>query len=138
MADHADQVLDALGRDRLPSLTTLHEAVNRERRAGRVLDLPRPGYARVDPAAYDRALAELALPGTVGEAGQALADPDPKDGAESAETTGTSPFTEGSVRLYVPGAHVVATRQLGEVTEVPHPHHRRKWHCVRVRGYRAR
>ncbi|MEU5418428.1 hypothetical protein AB0G46_04075, partial [Streptomyces sp. NPDC020667] len=70
----------------------------------------------MDPAAYDRALAELALPGTVDEAGQATADPAPKDGADSADTASTSPFTDG-VRLYVPGAHVVSTRQLGQVTE---------------------
>ncbi|WP_372404117.1 AAA family ATPase [Streptomyces luteireticuli] len=116
MAGHADEVLPALGRDRLPSLSTLHHAANRERRAGRVLDLARPDYARVDPAAYDRALAELALPGTVDEAGEATADPAPKDGADSVDPAGTSPFT-GGVRLYVPGAHVVSTRQLGQVTE---------------------
>ncbi|MEV5508240.1 hypothetical protein [Streptomyces orinoci] len=28
MTEHADQVLSSLGRDRLPSLTTLHEAVH--------------------------------------------------------------------------------------------------------------
>lgn len=117
MAEHAGEVLPALDRDRLPSLSTLHEAVNRERRAGRVLDLPRPGYARVDPAAYDRALADLALPGTIDEAGQATADPVPREGAGGAGTAGTSPFTEDGVRLYVPGAHVVTTRQLGTVTE---------------------
>ncbi|WBO69545.1 ATP-binding protein [Streptomyces camelliae] len=116
MAEHAEQVLPAVGRDRLPSLSTLHHAVNRERRAGRVLDLARPGYARVDPAAYDRALAELALPGTVDEAGQAAVDPAPKRDEDSAEKASPSPFTAG-VRLYVPGAHVVSTLQLGEVAE---------------------
>ncbi|MEW2173260.1 ATP-binding protein [Streptomyces sp. NPDC007027] len=119
MAEHADDVLPALDRDRLPSLSTLHHAVTRERRAGRVLDLPRPGYARMDPDRYDRALAELALPGTIDESGQArpaVADPASKDGADRADTPSTSPFAEG-VRLYVPSAHVVATRQVGEVTE---------------------
>ncbi|MFE9361144.1 AAA family ATPase [Streptomyces olivaceoviridis] len=117
MAEHAAEVLPTVGRDRLPSLTTLHHAATRERRAGRVLDLPRPGYARVDPAAYDRALAELALPGTVDEAGQATTEPAAKDGTENAQTASTTPFTDSGVRLYVPGAHVVSTRQLGQVTE---------------------
>jgi hypothetical protein len=116
MAEHADEVLPALGRERLPSLSTLYHAANRERRAGRVLDLARPNYARVDPASYDRALAELALPGTIDEAGQATTDPAPKDDAESADPASTSPFTDG-VRLYVPGAYVVSTQQLGAVTE---------------------
>lgn len=44
MAEHVDQVLPAVGRDQLPSLSTLHHAVNRERRVGRVLDFARPGY----------------------------------------------------------------------------------------------
>lgn len=61
MAEHADEVLPALGRDQLPSPATLHEAVHREQRAGRVLDLARPGYARIDPAAYG----PLVLPGRV-------------------------------------------------------------------------
>lgn len=145
MADHADEVLDVLGRERLPSLTTLHEAVQRERRAGRVLELPRPGYARMDPAGYDRALAELALPGTIDECGQAqpaVAGRD--DTAAESDSVPTkppppapvSPLSEGT-RLYVPGAHVVATRQLGEVTEAL-THHRRSRDCVRVRGYWAR
>ncbi|MFE3947181.1 ATP-binding protein [Streptomyces sp. NPDC059118] len=52
------------------------------------------------------------------EASQAIADPaNLADGAESTETAHTTPFTDSGVRLYVPGAHVVATRQLGQVTE---------------------
>ncbi|TGB16101.1 ATP-binding protein [Streptomyces sp. MZ04] len=117
MTDHADEVLPTLDRKALPSLATLHLAVRREHSQGRVLEATRPRYARVDPAAYDRALAELALPGTVDEAGQAMAGPAPKDGAESADTASPSPLTDSGVRLYVPGAHVVSTQQLGAVTE---------------------
>ncbi|MEV7189890.1 ATP-binding protein [Kitasatospora sp. NPDC093102] len=101
----------------VPSLRTLHRAVRREQQAGRVLETARPGRGRVDPAVYDRALAELALPGTVGEAGQAAPPaaepvlPDASDGSAAA-----APPRAG-VRLHVPGAHVVATHQLGEVTE---------------------
>ncbi|MEV5599431.1 ATP-binding protein [Streptomyces sp. NPDC052496] len=109
-------MIPALERDRLPSLSTLHHAVNRERRAGRVLDLARPSHVRGDAAAYDRALAELALPGTVDETGRATTDPAAKAEAECADTASPSPFSTG-VRLYVPGAHVVATGQLGQVTE---------------------
>ncbi|MGW6898991.1 AAA family ATPase [Streptomyces sp. NPDC054919] len=98
----------------VPSLATLHRVVRQEQRAGRVLEIIRPRHGRVDPAVYDRALAELALPGTVEETGQA-----PPTG-ESAPAAGdhptAAPFTDG-VRLYVPGAHVVSTRQLGAVAE---------------------
>ncbi|RAJ29269.1 AAA domain-containing protein [Kitasatospora sp. SolWspMP-SS2h] len=64
---------------------------------------------------YDRALAQLALPGTVDETGQAppLTEPGlpttPPDSPAGAAPLGA--------RLYVPGAHVVATSQLGEVAE---------------------
>ncbi|MGA4844388.1 AAA family ATPase [Streptomyces sp. G45] len=117
MTDHVDEVLPDLGREALPSLATLHLAVRREHSQGRVLQVTRPRFARVDPAGYDRALAELALPGTVDEAGQATADPAPKEGADSAESASASPFSDSGVRLYVPGAHVVSTSQLGEVAE---------------------
>ncbi|MCX4869686.1 ATP-binding protein [Streptomyces sp. NBC_00825] len=116
MSEHADDVLAGLGRDRLPSLTTLHDAVHRAQRAGRVLEVSRPSYARLDPQGYDRALVELALPGTIDEAGQAAVEPALQDDPDSSDAAGTSPFTDG-VRLYVPGAHVVPTKQLGTVTE---------------------
>ncbi|MFF3631910.1 hypothetical protein [Streptomyces sp. NPDC002164] len=117
MGEHADEVLAGLGRDRLASLTTLHDAVHRAQRAGRVLEISRPSYARLDPQGYDRALAELALPGTIDEAGQAAVEPAVQDDTDSSDTPGTSPFNDSGVRLYVPGAHVVPTRQLGKVTE---------------------
>ncbi|MFJ2191707.1 AAA family ATPase [Kitasatospora sp. NPDC087861] len=106
----------------VPSLGTLHRAVQRERRAGRVLQGVRPGRGRVESAVYDRALAELALPGTVDEAGQAPPAPhtDPVASAVPvpvAVSDGSAPAVPLGVRLYVPGARVVATRQLGEVAE---------------------
>ncbi|WP_344640992.1 ATP-binding protein [Kitasatospora cystarginea] len=106
----------------VPSLATLQRAVRRERQAGRVLQTTRPGSGRVDPAVYDRALAELALPGTVDEASQAPPAPPPAPGpttepAAPAVPDGSSGAVPLGVRLYVPGAHVAATRQLGEVTE---------------------
>ncbi|MFF1695592.1 hypothetical protein ACFVXC_18480 [Streptomyces sp. NPDC058257] len=42
--------------------------------------------------------------------------PTPVSEAGRAVAAGSSRFTDG-VRLYVPGAYVVSTRQLGEVTE---------------------
>ncbi|MFI0980712.1 ATP-binding protein [Streptomyces sp. NPDC021093] len=121
MTDHADEVLPTLERNALPSLATLHLAVRRERSAGRVLQVTRPRYARVDPAAYDRALAELALPGTVDESGRhtpSSPPPAPAPGSSSPTLAPpiSSPVTDG-VRLYVPGAHLVSPRQLGDVTE---------------------
>ncbi|MFJ8747465.1 AAA family ATPase [Embleya sp. NPDC127516] len=104
----------------VPSLTTVHDAVRRELRAGRVLEVSRPAHARRDPERYDRALAELALPDTVDDTGRPVPTPQPRlvvpatprDGAP----TPPSPFA-GGARLYTPGAHIVSTRQLGEVTE---------------------
>ncbi|MGW7086578.1 AAA family ATPase [Streptomyces sp. NPDC054871] len=102
---------------RLPSLATLHRVVRDQLRAGRVLESASPRHGHVDPDRYDRALAQLALPGTVGESGQKTPlAPTPISKAGPEEGVGSAPFTD-EVRLYVPGAHVVATRQLGEVTE---------------------
>ncbi|MER5351869.1 ATP-binding protein [Kitasatospora sp. NPDC002551] len=98
----------------VPSLGTLHRAVRREQRAGRVLQGVRHGRGRVESAVYDRALAELALPGTVDEAGQAPPATEPVQAVVPDGSAGVVPL---GVRLYVPGAHVVATSQLGEVTE---------------------
>ncbi|MFJ9777887.1 AAA family ATPase [Kitasatospora sp. NPDC101157] len=98
----------------VPSLGTLHRAVRREQRAGRVLQGVRPGRGRVESAVYDRALADLALPGTVDEAGQAAPVAEPVPAVVPDGSAGPVPL---GARLYVPGAHVVATSQLGEVTE---------------------
>ncbi|MGW6412964.1 AAA family ATPase [Streptomyces vinaceus] len=107
---------------RLPSLATLYRVVRQEQQAGRVLGVTRPRQARVEPAVYDRALAELALPGMVDEAGAAPAVPAvpaaERLGGPGESGSGARPllFTDG-VRLHVPGAHVVSTRQVGAVTE---------------------
>ncbi|MEE1826167.1 ATP-binding protein [Streptomyces sp. BE20] len=125
----ADRVAAPGSAGSVPSLGTLHRAVQQERRAGRVLHGVRPGRGRVEPAVYDRALAELALPGTVGETGQTPAgslasSTVPAPGALpalSAVPDGSATVVPSGVllgvRLYVPGAHVVATSQSGEVTE---------------------
>ncbi|MFG2563685.1 hypothetical protein [Streptomyces sp. NPDC048496] len=60
---------------RLPSLATMHRAVREQLRAGRVLGTTHPRQSHVDPDRYDRALAELALPGTVDEAGRQMTAP---------------------------------------------------------------
>ncbi|WP_189220852.1 MULTISPECIES: ATP-binding protein [Streptomyces] len=102
---------------RLPSLTTLHRVVRDDLRAGRVLECTTPRRGHVDPDRYDRALAQLALPAMVEESGeQTPPSPAPVSAAGRDKAAGDTPFTAG-VRLYVPGAHVVSTRQLGEVTE---------------------
>ena len=100
---------------RLPSLATMHRAVREHFRAGRVLKTasPRPGH--VDPDRYDRALAELALPGTVDETGRPTPAPTAA-GLDTHPTARPSPFA-GTTRLYTPGAHMVSTRQVADVTE---------------------
>lgn len=102
---------------RLPSLATVQRAVRDHLRAGRVLASTAPRRGHVDPDRYDRALAELALPGTVDETGEPTALPAASDASEEPHKTPlNSPFTDG-VRLYVPGAHLVMTHQLSEVAE---------------------
>ncbi|RPE37197.1 AAA domain-containing protein, partial [Kitasatospora cineracea] len=118
----AAQTMNASGQEPavpVPSLGTLQRAIRRQRQAGRVLDTVRPGRGRVTTEVYDRALAELALPGTVGETGQPVP---PVAEIEPAlpghvESPLTVPLPRAGTRLYVPGAHVVTTRQSGEVTE---------------------
>ncbi|MFF4355027.1 hypothetical protein [Streptomyces sp. NPDC001530] len=72
MCDQPDAVGVGEGLSGLPSLATLYRAVHEEQGSGRVLEVSRPAYARQDPDRYDRALAELALPGTVDETGLAV------------------------------------------------------------------
>jgi hypothetical protein len=118
MQEHADEVLPDLGGDALPSVRTMQRAVQGQLRAGRVLENTSPRRGHVDPDRYDRALAQLALPGTVDETGQQTTPLSPTPVSEAGQdgAAGSVPFTDG-VRLYVPGAHVVSTRQLGEVAE---------------------
>ncbi|MGW2184813.1 AAA family ATPase [Streptomyces sp. NPDC001719] len=119
MEEHADDVVPSLSTGVLPSLTTLYHAVHREQRAGRVLAISRPAHAHRIPERYDRALAELALPGTVDETGQSTASAAEREAGEADGTPDQAsppPFGHGA-RLYAPGAHLVSTRQLGAVTE---------------------
>ncbi|WP_424644722.1 hypothetical protein [Embleya sp. AB8] len=107
MREHPDQAPPSPTAHALPSLTTLYRAVQQEQHAGRVLEISRPAHARRDRDRYDRALAELALPGTACETGRITLPPP----AEQAPTVaGThpaairpSPFADGT-RLYTPGA----------------------------------
>jgi hypothetical protein len=105
---------------RLPSLATMHRAVREQLRASRLLEATRPRREHVDPDCYARALAELALPGTVDEAGRQMTAPpvpEPDPATFSDPPAAAAGFFSNGVRLYVPGAHVVSTRQLAEVTE---------------------
>lgn len=109
---------DVPGAGRVPALTTLHDAIRREKQAGRTLAISRPAHARRAPERYDRALAELALPGTVDESGRPTAPTanNPGQDGGTPEQPGPPPFGHGA-RLYAPGARMVSTLQLGDVTE---------------------
>jgi hypothetical protein len=97
MEEHADEVVPSLWTGVVPSLTTLYHAVHREQRAGRVLEISRPAHAHRIPERYDRALAELALPGTVDENGRSA--------APAAETRPVNPTARPRER----GRHCSAT-----------------------------
>ncbi|WP_239512999.1 ATP-binding protein [Streptomyces actuosus] len=99
----------------MPSLPTLHRVIKRDL-GGRVLEVARPAGARVglEPSRYDRALADLGL--MDGVSGPLVVDGSPADvpvpeGAADAGVRG------GGVRLYVPGARLVSTRQVAAVVE---------------------
>lgn len=94
-----------LGLVAVPSLSTVMRAVRRDLRDGRVLEIARAARGRVDPGRYDRALAELALPGVV----ETEPDMDPAEPPVVA--------AGGGVRLYAPGAALVSTAQLSGVVE---------------------
>ncbi|GCD97084.1 hypothetical protein EHYA_04771 [Embleya hyalina] len=103
-----------------PSLSTLQRVIRRDVRAGRTPEVSRRSGKDMRSASYDRVLAELALPGTVDEAGR-ITLPSPAEHTPAVTETGPattqpSPFANGA-RLHVPGAHVVSTRQLGAVAE---------------------
>ncbi|WP_161359137.1 ATP-binding protein [Streptomyces sp. SID3343] len=101
---------------RVVSLTTLYHAVRRDLRSGRVLGIARPIHGSAADG-YDRALADLALPGTVDEQGRPtppIRDAEAVRGSDP--IAGPEPVDDG-VRLYTPGAHLVSTRQLGQVAE---------------------
>jgi hypothetical protein len=94
-----------LGLVAVPSLSTVMRAVRRDLRDGRVLEIARAARERVDPGRYDRALAELALPGVV------ETEPDTDPAGPPVMPAG------GGVRLYAPGAALVSTAQLSGVVE---------------------
>ncbi|MFD9106310.1 AAA family ATPase [Streptomyces virginiae] len=99
----------------VPSLGTLHRAVQRDLRAGRVLGVARPSRNRVEVSRYDRVLADLKLQ-RAGE-GLPVVDTDPMalpgdgDGAQDAVPP------RGGVRLFVPGTRVVSTAAVAAVVE---------------------
>uniref|UniRef100_UPI002FDC44E1 AAA family ATPase n=1 Tax=Streptomyces ardesiacus TaxID=285564 RepID=UPI002FDC44E1 len=109
--------LEAWGAECVPSLPTLHRVIKRDLGAGRVLEVARPAGARVglEPSRYDRALADLGL--VDGSGGPLVVDgppadvPVPEGGAVDVVVRG------GGVRLYVPGARLVSTRQVAAVVE---------------------
>lgn len=106
----------ALSRTRVVSLTTLYHAVRRDLRSGRVLRIARPIHG--SPAdGYDRALADLALPGTVDEQGRPTPPVPAAEAARESDPIARSTSPGDGVRLYAPGAHLVSTRQLGAVAE---------------------
>lgn len=101
----------------VPSLGTLHRAVSRDLRAGRVLEVARPSRNRVEAGRYDRVLAELKLE-RVGE-GLPVVDADPVAPGAEADGDGEEGAgpSRGGVRLFVPGARVVSTAGVAAVVE---------------------
>lgn len=118
MTDNQDAEADDAGRPVVASLATVMRVVRQDLKAGRELEVARPARGHVDPGWYDRAVAELALPGMVEESGQAVA-PEPRTAGQDRdgpEEGAASALLDG-VRLYAPGAHLVSTRQLAAVAE---------------------
>jgi hypothetical protein len=112
-------LLEGWGARCVPSLATLHRVIKRDLGAGRVLEVARPAGARagVEPSPYDRALAELGF--VDGAAGLAVVD-EPAGAADAAQGgpgAVEAAVRAGGVRLYVPGARLVSTRQVAGVVE---------------------
>ncbi|MET8081198.1 AAA family ATPase [Streptomyces sp. NPDC005303] len=111
-------VLEGWGARCVPSIPTLHRVIKRDLGAGRVLEVARPAGARagVEPSPYDRALAELGL--TDGAGGPLVEEPvGDTSAAQSGPGTVAAEGRAGGVRLYVPGARLVSTRQVAGVVE---------------------
>lgn len=110
----------------VPSLGTLHRVVQRDLRAGRVLEVARPSRNRVEAGRYDRVLAELRLE----RAGEGLpvvdAEPASPPGPATDGEVDAAPL-RGGVRLFVPGARVVSTAPVAAVVEAA-------GHTVAARG----
>jgi hypothetical protein len=109
-------VLEGWGVECVPSLPTLHRVIKRELGAGRVLEVARPAGARagLEPSRYDRALADLGL--VDGAGGPLVVDGSPAD-VPVPEGVVDAGVRGGGVRLYVPGARLVSTRQVAGVVE---------------------
>ncbi|MET9518255.1 AAA family ATPase [Streptomyces sp. NPDC002994] len=99
----------------VPSLGTLHRVVQRDLRAGRVLEAARPAHNRVEVGRYDRVLAELKLQ-RAGE-GLPVIDTAPTDPGVAAADADEGLPSRGGVRLFVPGARVVSTGPVAAVVE---------------------
>ncbi|MFC8596666.1 AAA family ATPase [Streptomyces atroolivaceus] len=108
--------LEQWGAGRVPSLPTLHRVIKRDLRAGRVLEVARPAGARagLQPSRYDRALADLRL--VDGAGGPLVVDGLPAD-VPVPEGIVDVGVRGGGMRLYVPGARLVSTRQVAAVVE---------------------
>ncbi|MFG3111800.1 AAA family ATPase [Streptomyces tendae] len=108
--------LEEWGAQCVPSLPTLHRVIKRDLGAGRVLEVARPAGAGVglEPSRYDRALADLEL--VDGAGGPLVVDGPPAD-VSVPEGAGEAGVRGGGVRLYVPGARLVSTRQVAGVAE---------------------
>ncbi|MFF2308354.1 AAA family ATPase [Streptomyces sp. NPDC058128] len=92
--------------------------IKRDLGAGRVLEVARPAQAGVglEPSRYDRALADLGL--VDGKGGPLVVDGPPTDGRIPEGGAADAGVRGGGVRLYVPGARLVSTRQVAAVVEV--------------------
>ncbi|MET7694970.1 AAA family ATPase [Streptomyces sp. NPDC005483] len=116
-------VLEEWGARCVPSIPTLHRVIKRDLGAGRVLEVARPAGARagVEPSPYDRALAELGL--TDGAGGPLVVEEPASDRSaaqgqpDAAAGAAGVGVRAGGVRLYVPGARLVSTRQVAGVVE---------------------
>ncbi|MFE2296393.1 AAA family ATPase [Streptomyces sp. NPDC059452] len=108
--------LEGWGAQCVPSLPTLHRVIKRDLGAGRVLEVARPAGARagLEPSRYDRALADLGL--VDGAGGPLVVDGPPAD-VPVAQGAADAGVRGGGVRLYVPGARLVSTRQVAGVAE---------------------
>lgn len=109
--------LEGWGAQCVPSLPTLHRVIKRDLGAGRVLEVARPAGARVglEPSRYDRALADLGL--LDGQGGPLIVDGPSADGSVPEGGAPDAGARGGGVRLYVPGARLVSTRQVAAVVE---------------------
>ncbi|WP_329324594.1 AAA family ATPase [Streptomyces luteogriseus] len=119
LAAQEQGVLEEWGAECVPSIPTLHRVIKRDLGAGRVLEVARPAGVRagVEPSPYDRALAELGL--TDGAGGPLVVEEPAGDtsAAQSGPGTAGAGVRAGGVRLYVPGARLVSTRQVAGVVE---------------------